>query len=118
MKIYLADIFEEAKAYLWSAGLTLISDTGETFTCHAIEKAMERMGAQLPEKTAVSWYVWSFGVNVRSMGEFNDFSSNKERQGARFLWLCMLETVARDEGAYVTAGGDGLIKYEKTKRRS
>ena len=43
-------------------------------------------------------YLKEFGVNPQKSGQFDEFSSYEEQQGARYLWLMFAYQVALDEG--------------------
>lgn len=43
-------------------------------------------------------YLQEFGVIPKEYGQFDEFSSYEEQQGARYLWLMFAYQVALDEG--------------------
>lgn len=119
MKLYLADVFEKAKEHLWAGTTRTCPKDRYAYTCHAIELAIEDLEFEnsLFHGVTILEYVASAGVNTDSLGEFVEFPagdgnavSASSRQGARFLWLCMLEAMARDEQSYLDTDTD-LIEY-------
>lgn len=121
MKIYLADIFAEAKCILKSHPVS-IYESG-VYSCDSVlgalysyPKWMSTHGTEYAEQCLLD-FLKDFGLDVGSTEEFDEFDESggdEVKQGARFLWLCWLELMAREEGAYIDTGNPrGGIQYEK-----
>lgn len=51
-----------------------------------------------PDVSKALAYLQEFGVDPRRTGQFDEFESYEEIQGARYLWLMFAYQVAIDEG--------------------
>lgn len=103
--IKLSDIYRESFAHLLTEE-DGPNHEGTVYSCCAISRAA--CALLIPEIPPEN-YPFEFGEdsparryypleNVPYSNGFNEFPPGIERQSARFLWLCMLATIAESEG--------------------
>ena len=95
---------------LWDAAnkhlCSPVEDRGDGLwmeSCCAVaeaENGHDRVGSVCvdPDVSKALAYLQEFGVIPKEYGQFDEFSSYEEHQGARYLWLMFAYQVALDEG--------------------
>jgi hypothetical protein len=92
-----------ADQYLWDGVNSFYrrSDT-EGFSCWAIDNAIDSY--RLPWRDfgdfseRINEGLTTLGLDTGSMKQFNEFSTDEERQGARYLWLKFAALLAEEQG--------------------
>lgn len=100
MKIKLWKLIEEAQDhYLWDGH----DGYHNRYSCAAVYEAYDAFSAKDCDEGMLGEHLDNLaGVEIHnSLDLFNRFASGEERQGARFLWLELAKTIAKEEGIEV-----------------